>query len=86
MNVTRETILTEISDIRLPQGGSLGQADIIRAISVDGDTVRFVLEVENAATAEALRPVEAEARARLEALPGIARVQIVMTAPAKPAP
>ncbi|WP_304613751.1 Mrp/NBP35 family ATP-binding protein [Paracoccus sp. (in: a-proteobacteria)] len=86
MPVTRETILTAISDIALPQGGTLGQADLIRALTIDQETVRFVLEVENAATAQAMAPVEAEARARLELIPGVAKVQIVMTAPAKPAP
>ncbi|MBF5079622.1 Mrp/NBP35 family ATP-binding protein [Paracoccus sp. NBH48] len=86
MPVTRETILTAISDIALPQGGTLGQADLIRALTIDQETVRFVLEVENAATAQAMAPVEAEARARLERMPGVAKVQIVMTAPAKPAP
>ncbi|WP_408593227.1 P-loop NTPase [Paracoccus marcusii] len=86
MPVTRETILTAISDIALPQGGTLGQADLVRALTIDQDTVRFVLEVENAATAQAMAPVEAEARARLERIPGVAKVQIVMTAPAKPAP
>ncbi|MFL2778849.1 MAG: P-loop NTPase [Paracoccus marcusii] len=86
MPVIRETILTAISDIALPQGGTLGQADLIRALTIDQETVRFVLEVENAATAQAMAPVEAEARARLERIPGVAKVQIVMTAPAKPAP
>lgn len=86
MPVTRETILTAISDIALPQGGTLGQADLIRALTIDQETVRFVLEVENAATAQAMAPVEAEARARLERIPGVTKVQIVMTAPAKPAP
>ena len=86
MPVTRETILTAISDIALPQGGTLGQADLIRALTIDQETVRFVLEVENAATAQAMAPVEVEARARLERIPGVAKVQIVMTAPAKPAP
>ena len=86
MPVTRETILTAISDIVLPQGGTLGQADLIRALTIDQDTVRFVLEVENAATAQAMAPVETEARARLERIPGVAKVKIVMTAPAKPAP
>ncbi len=86
MPVTRETILTAISDIVLPQGGTLGHADLIRALTIDQETVRFVLEVENAASAQAMAPVEAEARARLERIPGVARVQIVMTAPANPAP
>ncbi|CAM3214281.1 Mrp/NBP35 family ATP-binding protein [Paracoccus nototheniae] len=86
MSLSREAVLTAISDIGLPQGGTLGQADLIRALVVDQDTIRFVLEVENAATAEAMKPVEAEARARLERLPGVTRVQIVMTAPAKAPP
>ncbi|MFC0201712.1 Mrp/NBP35 family ATP-binding protein [Paracoccus rhizosphaerae] len=86
MPVTRETILTAISDIALPQGGTLGGTDLVRALVVDGDTVRFVIEVENAATGRAMQPVEAEARARIERLPGVAKVQIVMTAPARPEP
>lgn len=86
MPVTRDAVLAAIADIALPQGGTLGQADLIRALVVDGDLVRFVLEVENAATAQALKPVEAVARARLERLEGVGRVQIVMTAPANPAP
>ncbi|QBX33872.1 Mrp/NBP35 family ATP-binding protein [Paracoccus liaowanqingii] len=86
MSLSRETVLTAISDIGLPQGGTLGQADLIRALSIDEGTVRFVLEVENAATAQALAPVEAEARARLERLPGVTKVQIVMTASANAAP
>ncbi|WP_410219296.1 P-loop NTPase [Paracoccus sp. (in: a-proteobacteria)] len=86
MPVTREAILTAISDIPLPQGGTLGQADLVRAVTIENGTVRFVIEVENAATAKAMAPVEAEARARLESLPEVEKVQIVMTAPAKPAP
>lgn len=86
MSVTREAVLTEISDIVLPQGGALGQADLIRALTVDKGTVRFVIEVENAATAQAMQPVETEARARLERMTGVDKVQIVMTAPANPAP
>lgn len=82
MSVNREAALGAISDIGLPDGRTLQQADLVRAFAVDGDTVRFVLEVADAAAARALAPVEAEARRRLEALPGVARVQIVMTAPA----
>ncbi|MDQ1900607.1 Mrp/NBP35 family ATP-binding protein [Paracoccus sp. WLY502] len=82
MSVNRETALREISDIVLPDGRTLEKADLVRAFSVEGDTVRFVLEVADAGVARSLAPVEAEAKRRLEALPGIGRVQIVMTAPA----
>lgn len=85
MSVNREAALREISDIVLPDGRTLEKADLVRAFSVDGDTVRFVLEVADAGVARSLAPVEAEARRRLEALPGVAKVQIVMTAPASKA-
>jgi ATP-binding protein involved in chromosome partitioning len=87
MPITREAVLEEIADIALPQGGVLGQADLIRAVTVDSGVVRFVLEVADAQTARAMAPVETEARARLMRLPDVQQVQIVMTAPAaSPAP
>lgn len=85
MAVTTQAALAAISDIVLPDGQTLGRADLVRALSVDGDTVRFVLEVADAGMARTLAPVEAEARRRLEALPGVAQVRIVTTAPAQSA-
>ncbi|MDO5647926.1 Mrp/NBP35 family ATP-binding protein [Paracoccus sp. (in: a-proteobacteria)] len=82
MTVSREVVLREVSDIALPQGGTLGQADVIRALTIDGTTVRFVIEVANADTARAMAPVETEAKRRIAALPGVEQVQIVLTAPA----
>lgn len=82
MTVDREVVLREISKIALPGGETLGQADLVRALAVEGDTIRFVLEVGSAEAARELAPVEAEARRRLLALPGITHVHIVTTAPA----
>lgn len=82
MSVTREVALREISDIALPDGRTLGQADILRAFTIEAGTIRFVLEVADAETARSLAPVEAAARDRLLALEGVRDVQIVMTAPA----
>lgn len=39
MSVNREAALGEISDIVLPDGRTLGTADLVRAFAVDGDTV-----------------------------------------------
>lgn len=87
MTVTREVALGEISDILLPNGKTLGETDIVRAMTVEAGTVRFVLEVADADAARALAPVEAEARRRLQALEGVETVRIVMTAPAgRPGP
>ncbi|MFV0386965.1 Mrp/NBP35 family ATP-binding protein [Paracoccus sp. (in: a-proteobacteria)] len=86
MSVDRKVVLREIHDIVLPGGGTLENADLVRALKVDDATVSFVLEVAGADAARALAPVEAEARRRLLALPGIDRVNIVMTAAAAPPP
>lgn len=82
MPVSREAALGEISDIVLPDGRTLAQADLVRALTIDGGTVRFVMEVADANAARSLAPVEIEARRRLEALPGVDNVQVVMTAQA----
>lgn len=83
MPINREAALGEIQNIVLPDGKTLKEADLVRAFSVDEDTVRFVIEVADADMARALAPVEAEAKRRLQALPGVSKVQIVMTAPAR---
>lgn len=82
MSVDREVILGEISEIRLPGGETLGNADLVRALTVDGGHVRFVLEVRDAEMARELAGVEEEAKRRLLALPSVERVDIVMTATA----
>lgn len=81
MAVAREKILQELAEIRLPGGGDLVSRDLIRALVSDGGTIRFVIEVPDAAAAAALKGAEAEAERRLKALPGVEKVMIVMTTP-----
>ncbi|GGE16315.1 ATP-binding protein involved in chromosome partitioning [Gemmobacter megaterium] len=81
MSVTREEVLRVLSSIALPQGGDPVSRDMVRALVIDGAEIRFVLEVSGAEEARALAPVQAAAEARLGALPGVARVSVVMTAP-----
>ena len=54
--------------------------DLIRALAVEGGVVRFVIEAATPDEARALAPAQAEAEARLKALPGVTSVQVVMTA------
>ncbi|SMO36927.1 Mrp/NBP35 family ATP-binding protein [Paracoccus laeviglucosivorans] len=81
MTISRESVLSALQKIVLPGGGNLVSADLVRALSVDGGTVRFVIEAENAEAARNLAPIEAEAQRQLMAIPGVEKVQIVMTAP-----
>ncbi len=80
----RAEILAALDRIMLPGGGSLGRADMIRALTVEAGRVAFVIEAADAAQAQALAPVQAAAEAALRALPGVTAVQVVMTAHAAP--
>ncbi|MDT1063476.1 Mrp/NBP35 family ATP-binding protein [Paracoccus sp. CPCC 101403] len=84
MAISREVVLFELQQIAVPGGGNLISADLVRALTVDGGTVRFVIEAGDPEIARNLAPVEAEAQRRLAALPGVEKVQIVTTAPAAP--
>jgi ATP-binding protein involved in chromosome partitioning len=78
--VTRDDVLSALANISLPQGGTLGQADLIRALVVEGGQIRFVLEAPDADAARALSPVKDAAEAALRSLPGVTSVQIALTA------
>ncbi|AZB64535.1 iron-sulfur cluster carrier protein ApbC [Cereibacter sphaeroides] len=86
MPIARESVLAVLDRIPLPDGGTLVSRDLIRALTVEGDAVRFVIEAPSAEAARALEPVRAEAERALRALPGVAGVQAVMTAHGPAAP
>ncbi|MGC9419855.1 MAG: P-loop NTPase [Rhodovulum sp.] len=88
MPVTRDAVLDTLSRIALPDGGDLVSRDMVRALSVEGDAVRFVIEAPDAAQARAMEPLRAAAQAAVEALDGVAKVSAVLTAhgPAPKAP
>ncbi|TDX27964.1 Mrp/NBP35 family ATP-binding protein [Rhodovulum visakhapatnamense] len=94
MPLSNDAILAELSRIALPGGGDLVSRDLIRALSVEGDTVRFVIEADSAEMARGMEPVRAAAQAAIEAIPGVGRASVVLTAhdrgqggaPAAPAP
>ena len=84
MAISRERVLEELAQIGVPGGGNLVSNDLVRALQVEPDAIRFVIEAPDAVYARALAPVEAEAQRRLAALSGDQKVQIVTTAPAAP--
>lgn len=88
MALTREAVLNALQGISLPEGGNLVERDMIRALAIEGDAVRFVIEAETAEIARALSGVRAAAEAAVSALPGVASVSAVLTAhgPAQAAP
>ncbi len=83
---TRDEILGALSKLDLPGGGTPVSRDLVRALVVEGGTVRFVLEAESPEAARALDAVRPEAEALVRALPGVERVSIVTTAHGPSAP
>jgi ATP-binding protein involved in chromosome partitioning len=80
MSVTREAVLATLARIGLPGGGDPVGRDLVRALTVEGGAVRFVLEAESPEAARGLEPVRAAAEAALRALPGVVSVSAVLTA------
>ena len=88
MTTTRDDILTALGAIALPDGGTLVSRDMIRALSVEGGAVRFVIEAPSPEIAARMEPLRAAAQAAVERLPGVASASAILTAhgPSKPAP
>ncbi|MBZ0127780.1 MAG: Mrp/NBP35 family ATP-binding protein [Rhodobacteraceae bacterium] len=85
MSVTREAVLAALDTIIDPASGKgIVSADIVRALNIDGGTVRFVMEVAPE-RGQAMEPVRQQAVAKVQALTGIASVSAVLTAHSAPA-
>ena len=61
------------------KGVDIVSAGQVKALSVDGDAVSFILEVD-AARGGAMEPLRAAAEQAVSTPPGIARVSAIMTA------
>ena len=80
MTVTRDAVLEALRAVPMPgTGGSIVDADVVRALTVEGDRVRFLLEVDPA-DGPRLEPTRAAAEAAVAALPGVAGVSALLTA------
>ncbi len=87
MAITREAILDVLGNIIDPVSNKdIVTAGLVRALTLNGDAVRFVLEIDPARS-KMMEAVQAQAKADLEALDGTGEISIVMTAhSAAPAP
>lgn len=85
---SRDAILATLARIAVPGGGDLVSRDLVRALGVDGGSIRFVIEAETPEAARTLEPVRAAAEQALKAMPGVTRVAAALTAhgPAAKAP
>ncbi|PVA07001.1 Mrp/NBP35 family ATP-binding protein [Thalassorhabdomicrobium marinisediminis] len=81
MALTGEQIMAALRTIGLPDGGDLVSRDMIRALQVQGDAVRFVIEAPDAATASRMEPVRQAAETIVGRIDGVSSVSVVLTAP-----
>ena len=56
MSPTIETVRQALAQIQIPGGGDLMSRDLVRALTVEGGQVRFVLEAADPDQARALEP------------------------------
>lgn len=80
MAATRDDILATLARITLPGGGDAISRDLIRALTLEGGLVRFVIEAADADEARQLSAAQPVMETALRALPGVNAVQIVLTA------
>ena len=80
MDLSRELILKTLTNLQLPDGGDLVSRDLIRALTIDGGAVKFVVEAATPDQARALEPLCRSAEETLRALPGVTAVSVVLTA------
>ena len=86
MSLTRDSVLAALKTIADPiSGQDLPASGLVRALTVDGGAVRFVLEVAPE-HAQVYTPVRAAAEAAVKALDGATTVSVVMTAHSTPKP
>jgi len=84
MSVTTETVTNALKSVADPASGKdIVTTNMMRALTVNGGEVSFVLEVDPA-RAKQLEPVRQEAEARVKALAGVTSVSAVMTAHSAP--
>jgi len=79
MTINKDAVLAALKKIRLADGGDLVSRDMIRALTVEGGKVNFVLEVPGDKGAE-LAPMRDAAEAAVRALDGVDSASVIMTA------
>ena len=80
MGIDRETVLDRLWTVRTPDGGDLVSNDLVRALTIEGGTVRFVIEAASADAARLLEGARGEAESALLELDGVTSATVVLTA------
>ncbi|WP_102226179.1 Mrp/NBP35 family ATP-binding protein [Acidimangrovimonas sediminis] len=85
MAATREAVLEALKALSFPDGSNVISRDLVRALTVEGDHVRFVIEAPSPEAAKAMEKLRAIAEETVAQLPGVSRVTAALTAPTRQA-
>ena len=86
MTVTREHILAALANVTDPvTNGPLTDSGVVRALTIDGGAIRFVMEIPPA-HADAYDAARGKAEAALHKVAGVTDISVVMTAHQQKAP
>jgi len=80
MPITEEEILSNLRQIAVPDGGNLISRDLIRALQVNKDIVKFVIEAPSTELARRMEPVRLAAETAVKAMNGVKVVRVALTA------
>lgn len=80
MSVTKAEIEAALARVALPDGKSLIVHDLIRALTVDGGTVKFVIEAPSPEVARQMGPLRDAAEKIVRELPGVETASVALTA------
>lgn len=93
MTISRDRIEAELARLDLPDGGNIVSRDMVRAMTIEGGQVRFVIEAPNPEMARQMETLRATAERLVGTLEGVESVSVALTAhgpaarkPAEPAP
>ncbi|MEP4337359.1 MAG: iron-sulfur cluster assembly protein, partial [Roseobacter sp.] len=71
MPLSKSDVESALARVMLPDGKSILDHDLIRALTVEGDVVRFVIEAPNAQVAAQMAPLRDAAEAVVREVDGV---------------
>ncbi len=86
MTVTKPQVLDALQRLALPDGGDLVTRDMVRAITIEGANVRFVIEAPSSEVAKQMESLRQAAERIVSDLPGVESTSALLTAHEAKAP
>lgn len=80
MSDVKESVVSVLKQLILPDGGDLISRDMVRALSFEGGEIRFVIEAPSAEMAAQMEPLRAAAERAALSVDGVLKASVILTA------